>query len=203
MKTTKYYQVGSGASANVVRVRYDEGTPIEFTYFNIRTREWEHHPSAVDKVIMGDAEEISSLEAQVITSIRSAELEPERPKETQSTVTRGKGKNSTDLDLPTVTLEDDGEEDTAKNYHVSETPGCLYPYIVDADDYQSDTPYWLRAKKAGLTSEEVYERIVRLKGFRNLKAEKGLDLSKIDPEVLGKAKIWIDEDGNYHPENLE
>ncbi len=104
-------------------------------------------------------------------------LEPEWEEELEN----GPNK-STKIDFPLVHLEDNGKEYTA-------------------EDYQADTSPFVERVWAGYTPEQKYT-LANLGGtnpLRNLVEEKDLDMSKVDPELLAKAKVYIDEDGIRHP----
>ncbi len=78
----------------------------------------------------------------------------------------------------------------------------VIPGIVDADDYWADTPKFLQDAKRDLTPEKEYEDMVRRGKLRNLLMEADLDMTKVDADLLKEAKVWVDEQGNYHPEVL-
>ena len=173
MTKVSYWQLGTGVFANVLRVKGHE-----YSYLDHETGEWVLNDTvAKDVHIEADTFEITLKQAKALVKARTPTLEPEWLDDSPG--------KSTKIDFPLFTLEHNGKEYTHEDYH--------------------DTTPFAQQLRDERTTEQTYT-LTMLKttpSIRNLVLEKDLDMSKLDPELLANAKVWIDEDGNYHPEVME
>jgi hypothetical protein len=168
MTKVTYYQIGSGLSVKLARVR-----DHEYAYLDEKSGQWVEHPSVVDCVhTKADTFEITLDQAKALVRQRVSALWEEELDNLR--------KKSTKIDFTPFTLRDsEGKEYTYEDYHDG-TPESkkMFKNLTHEQEYSLVMP-----------EHPAY--------LRNLAWEKDLDLSKIDKKLLKRAKVAINEDGKY------